>query len=170
MLHHASLNARNPRNVAETLAEMLETSAIRAPSPPFPVQSWFVCYGDAAGSLLEILPWGTVLDQNAPMGVGHDGEMRRHNGSHVLISTPRGIDAIQAIASREGWQCDLVDARLFQVVKVWIENAVLVEFLTPEIEASYRAAFGAAGIASLDSRLRELENSLLADISGISIE
>ena len=51
----------------------------------------------------------------------------------------------------------MVDARLFKVIKVWIENAVLIEFLTPEIASSYVATFGPAGMATLDVRLRELE-------------
>jgi hypothetical protein len=41
--------------------------------------------------------------------------------------------------------------------EVWIEKAVLIEFLTPEIAPSYVAMFGTVGMATLDARLRQLE-------------
>lgn len=70
MLHHASFNARDTQAVAGVLAEMLVATAVRAPSPPFPQGAWFVCLGDDFGSLIEILPCGTVLDQQAPLDIG----------------------------------------------------------------------------------------------------
>ena len=72
MLHHVSFNARDPKNVARVLAEMLAGTIVRAPSPPFPIGSWFVCYGDSSGSFLEILPWSTVLDPDMKFGFSVD--------------------------------------------------------------------------------------------------
>jgi hypothetical protein len=162
MLFHASFNARDPKKVAHVLAEITESTAILAPSPPFPEGSWFACYGDDDGSLLEVLPWGTTLDQEAPRGVGHDADMRRRSGSHVLVKTQRSMEDVQAIAKREGWHSEVIDARLFKVLKVWIENAALVEFLTPETAGLYRSTFGTTGIAALDGKLRALESALKA--------
>ncbi|MER9411470.1 MULTISPECIES: hypothetical protein [unclassified Mesorhizobium] len=165
MLHHASFNARDPQAVASVLAEMLVATAVRAPSPPFPEGAWFVCLGDDFGSLIEILPCGTVLDQQAPLGIGFDPNMRLRSGSHVLLSTPNSTETIQGIAARMGWHSELIDARLFKVLKVWVEDETLVEFLTPEVAPLYRARFGWGGMATLDAKLRELESQMAAALA-----
>ncbi|MGE0241600.1 MAG: hypothetical protein AB7F09_16985 [Parvibaculaceae bacterium] len=157
MLHHASFNVRHPASVAGILAEMLVATALRAPSPPFPPDSWFVLYGDEAGSFIEILPWGAILMPEARFGVGQDGAMRPHAGSHVLLSTPRSEDEIRALAESQGWLVQLVDARLFTVLKVWIDNTTLIELLTPAMRSAYVRTFGSQGLASLDGKLRALE-------------
>lgn len=157
MLHHASFNVRQPGSVAKILAEMLAATALRAPSPPFPDDSWFVLYGDSAGSFIEILPWGAILTPDARFGVGQDEEMRAYAGSHVLLSTPNSEAKIEALAAGAGWRTQLVDARLFKVLKVWIDNATLIELLTPAMTAAYIETFGSAGMASLDGKLRRLE-------------
>lgn len=157
MLHHASFNARDPETAARTLVGMLDATLIRAPSPPFPAGSWFVCYGDEGGSFLEVLPWGHTVDPDAPFGIGFDGAMRERAGSHVLVGTPRTIAEVEAAAAAAGWRCQVVDARLFKVVKVWVENTILVELLPAEVAGIYRETFGTAGLPSLDAKLRRLE-------------
>jgi hypothetical protein len=59
----------------------------------------------------------------------------------MAIGTARDAAAIQAIAAREGWSskiCRRGDA--FGVIEVWIDGCQLVEVLTPEMQAEYRAA------------------------------
>jgi hypothetical protein len=75
----------------------------------------------------------------------------------VLVSTPLPVGAIETAAAGQGWRCELVDARLFKVLKVWIDNAVLIEFLPPELAPAYLATFGTPGLATLDRKLRDLE-------------
>jgi hypothetical protein len=157
MLHHASFNARHPENVARVLAEMIDARVIRAPSPPFPDGSWFVCCGDEAGSYVEVIPWGHVLDPAGRFGVGIDADMRPRTGSHMLLGTPHAFEQIREAAARADWRCEIADAGLFKVVKVWIENAVLIELLPPEMAPAYFATFASAGIATLDAKLREVE-------------
>jgi hypothetical protein len=157
MLHHASFNVRDPATVAKTLAEMLAATAIRAPSPPFPHGSWFVLYGDEAGSFIEILPWGAVLTPDARFGVGEDEAMRPYAGSHVLLSTPHGEEKIRGLAEGAGWLVQLVDARLFKVLKIWIDKTTLVELLTPAMRQAYVETFGREGLACLNGKLRALE-------------
>jgi hypothetical protein len=157
MLHHASLNARHPHKAARILAEMAGAAVVQAPSPPFPVDSWFVCYGDDGGSFVEVIPWGKVLDPDARFGIGEDLEMRPRSGAHVLVSSNRSLETIQTIAAREGWRSQVIDTRLFKVVKVWVENTVLIEFLPAELSAAYLETFNAVGLATLDGKLRALE-------------
>ena len=127
--------------------------------------AWFICLGDDYGSLIEILPCGTVLDQKAPLGIGFDPNMRLRSGSHVLLSTPNSTDIIQGIAARMGWHSELVDARLFKVLKVWVKIWSGVEFLTPEIAPLYRATFGWGGMAKLNVKLRDLESEMAAALA-----
>jgi hypothetical protein len=160
MLHHVSFNAHDPAHVARVLAEMIGAQAIRAPSPPFPESAWFVCYGDEQASLLEILPWGTVQDLDVPGGIGFDAELRPRSGAHALVGGSRPADDVLAIAERAGWRAKLVNAGPFAFVKVSVENALVIEVLTPEHAPRYLEMFGTAGIARLDDQLRALESSL----------
>lgn len=162
MLHHVSFNALKPDHVSRVLAELLGAVAIRAPAPPFPSGSWLVCSGDDRGSLLEVMPWGAVREPAAPSGAGHDPEMRRHSGTHLLLATPHTVDAVLAIAAREAWPAETGDAGLFRFTKVWIEGAFLIELLSPEHAAAYVAAFNGEGLASLNHKLRQVEAALAA--------
>jgi hypothetical protein len=160
MLHHVSFNAHNPQLVAHVLAEMLGVKAIRAAAPPFPDGTWFVVYGDAQGSLIEVLPWNSVLDPDAPGGSRDDLAMRERTGNHVLLRTHRTIEAIVSIAAIHGWRATLTDAGFFKFIKVWVEDTFLVEMMTPEQATEYIATFGSEGLATLDGKLRELEAAL----------
>lgn len=161
MLHHMSFNAKDPARVSSVLAEFLGTTAIRAPSPPFPDGAWFVCWGDEQASLVEVLPWGAINDPDAA-GLAFDSEMRSRSGSHVLASGTRPASEVVAIAEREGWRAKIVNAGPFGFVKVFVENAFVFEVLTPEYRDDYVRLFGAAGITTLDAKLRQLESSLSA--------
>lgn len=157
MLHHISMNARDPRHVAEQLGYMLAAKVVRAPRPPFPINTWFVCLGDENGTLLEILPWGEVRDPNGRGGIAHDDNMRPHSGWHVLISTHTPLEHVVAVASQEGWHYEQADAGIFQFVKVWIENGVLIEVMSAPQSAAYMQAFNAQGLVTLDAKLRAME-------------
>src|SRR4029453_8034278 len=140
----------------------MDATPLRAPSPPFPTGAWFVVAGDSHGSLIELLPWGNVLDPEARGGMRRDSEMRPRSGSHVLASTPLSVDLVMAIAAREGWRVALTDAALFRFIKIWPEDSFCVELLTPQQLPAYLAAFGATGLATLDAKLRDLEHKIAA--------
>ncbi|MEO6340515.1 MAG: hypothetical protein ABIO39_10785, partial [Caulobacteraceae bacterium] len=54
----------------------------------------------------------------------------------------RGIDEIEQIARREGWDCYVCDRTDFNVLELWIENRFMVELLPPAFAASYLAFTG----------------------------
>lgn len=159
MLLHSSYVVRDPQQVAGGLARMLLARSLRAPSPPFPPGSWFVTLGDCNGSLLELLPWGSVFDPNV-RGMAHDAEMRSYSGSHVLMSTPRTSEEVIELARELSWRAQVVETGLFELIKVWVENRVLIEFLTPEQFPRYAAHFGLLGREQLADKLAELEAQL----------
>jgi hypothetical protein len=136
------------------------STAVRAPSPPFPDGSWFVCYGDAQGSLIEVLPWGIVLDPLMNGGMDHDDQMRNRSGFHVLVKTPLDVGTVLALAAREDWRARIADERGFKVIKIWIENTFLIELMTPDMAEAYSAMYGAKGMPLLDERLRFIEMAL----------
>jgi hypothetical protein len=146
MLHHASFNAREPDKVGRVLAEMLGAVAIRAPTPPFPMNSWLVCFGDDRGSLIEVMPWGAVREPASAGGVGHDGGMRGYSGSHLLVTTAHSPAHVIAMAQREGWQAEPGSAGLFHFTKVWIENTFLFEIMTSEQASAYATTFKRRGL------------------------
>ncbi|OWJ66760.1 hypothetical protein [Inquilinus limosus] len=165
MLLHMSFNAADPEDAARTLAAMLAATPVRAPTPPFPAGSWFVCAGDARGSYLEIIPWGHVFQPEAPFSLGRDPAMRPHGGAHVLCATPLPAPWVHALAARKGWRSEVVDTGLFRILKVWTGDGFLVEMLPPEFAADYRAVFDARGLPELDAVLRRLETALAAQLA-----
>jgi hypothetical protein len=162
MLHHVSFAAENPAVTAQVLAGMLAATTIRAPSPPFPQDAWFVCLGDAHGSYLEVLPRGHVFDPQARSGLRPDDAPPVFTASHLLVSTPFSAAEIGAMAAAAGWRSETADTRLFQVFKIWVENTVLIEFLPPEMREAYVQTFGGAGVTKLDARLRRVEGAAAA--------
>lgn len=141
MIHHISIAARDPKRVADVLAELLGGQAF--PFPPAPGGFVTVCDDDYA-TLVEVYPIDTVMtpgegDQDvqftqapAPQGF---------IANHVAISVGVDETTIMAIAEREGWRvlsCDR--GGLFKVVELWIENRILFELLTPDMAKGYLAA------------------------------
>jgi hypothetical protein len=160
MLHHISFSARQPEIVAKGVAKLLDCTALRAPCPPFPTGSWFVCLGDAFGTLLEVLPWGHVQDKERGGVKSVDDLMRDQSSTHILIQTPRSTSQVETIANEEGWDCLPASAGFFDFTKVWVEGTFLIEIMTPEQATSYTANFGTKGMPDLDSKLRELERAM----------
>ena len=67
--------------------------------------------------------------------------------------------------TREGLRAAPTDTGLFQFIKVWVEDALLVELLTPQQIAAYQSAFGPSGVRTLDARFREIEQTLARKLS-----
>jgi hypothetical protein len=157
MLHHASFAVGDPATVAKVLAGMLAATPVRAPTPPFPDGAWFVCLGDEPGSYLEVLPRGHVFDPDARFGLRPQADQPALTAAHLLVGAPFSAVELSAMAVAAGWTAEIADTRLFRVLKVWVENTVLLELLPPEMGDAYRRTFNAAGMDTLDGRLRRLE-------------
>jgi hypothetical protein len=165
MLHHMSFGVRDPGHVAAVLAELMGATAVKAPTPPFPFGAWMVCLGDDRGALLELLPLTTVFDPEAPLGVRQTDVPAGRSASHVLVSSPLTQEAIQFVASREGWRAQQVDTGMFRIIKMWVEDVFLVEFLAKGEAGRYVDAFGTAGLPTLDRKFRDLEVSMAQALS-----
>jgi hypothetical protein len=139
MLHHISIAAANPQHVAAVLAELWQGRAY--PFPMYP-NAYIAFASDAHGTAIEVYPLGHELqpgDPNLP-DLQPQADTHRFTATHVAMSVPLNQAQIEVIAQQEGWQTHVGDrGPFFQVVELWVENAVLLELLTPEMAARYEA-------------------------------
>jgi hypothetical protein len=153
MINHISIAANEPEKVANVLAELWGGMVI--PFPPAP-GSWMVLANDGKGTGVEIIPTGTVLvpGEGMPPEEGFEADTlteeyeakfvptqnpARYVATHLNISTHLGVGELKAIGAREGWRtlvCNRGEG-LFQLVEMWIDNAFMLEVMTPEQTARY---------------------------------
>jgi hypothetical protein len=139
MIFHASIPAREPERVAAVIAEIWGGQSFRF--PPWP-GAWVAMAGDARASTVEVYP------HTLPIAPGTGTEMARPHPDpaprpytcfHMAIATERSVDEILAIGAREGWRAVTCSrGGLFDVVELWLENSLLVEVLTPEMQHDYQ--------------------------------
>ncbi|MGE0283474.1 MAG: hypothetical protein AB7P20_23055 [Rhizobiaceae bacterium] len=106
------------------------------------------------------MPATSVFDPDAPLGIRQRPARFEPVTAHVLVSAAVDGHSIQAAATREGWRTQEVETGLFRIIKLWIDGNVLVEFLAKGDADRYIETFGAAGLASLEGKLRHLEKQL----------
>jgi hypothetical protein len=144
MIHHVSLPALEPARVAGVLSELLEGRVY-----PFAgAGGYLVVSGDADGTAIEVVAADVAL-------VPGDGErqVRFERGAvlegahpfHMLLSVPVGREVVEAVGAREGWRTrhfwrgSQAHPRDFELIELWLENRTMLEVLTPEMVAGYRA-------------------------------
>lgn len=142
MIHHLSVSARDPNAVADFFAELI--GGVSVDFPPNP-GSRMVFKADGKGTAVEIYPAGTVMVPNGEPGsiflqnppeTGVPGPER--SPTHFAVSVDHSAETIHAMAQARGWDCFVCDrGGHFHVVEVWIENAWLVEALTPAFAEEY---------------------------------
>lgn len=150
MLFHMSIAAHDPRHVAEVLAELIGGCAF--PFPPVSDDGWIAMCDDASRTSVEVYPLGTVL-READGDADAYGELSgqdRFTPSHGAVGTTLTIDAVFAIAAREGWPAKYRKrGGMFGVVELWIEGRQMFEILTPEMQAEYLATMTQKGWRAL---------------------
>jgi len=147
MIFHLSIDADDPMRVAAVIARLWRGEVL--PFPPVAQGSVIVMAGDHRNSAIEIYPRGTELhpaegdaDAEARAAVSPSG----HSATHAAIATPLGQAEVMALAAAEGWQAKYRKrGGRFGVVEVWLENRLMIEVLTPEMQAEYLASMTPAG-------------------------
>ena len=147
MIFHLSIDADDPARTAAALARIWDCEAL--PFPPAGDAAWVVLADDGRGSAIEVYPRGAVLEP----GPG-DTDVQGHvaepaaalSATHVAVATPLGEADVHAIAAAEGWR-SVTHWRgdMFRVIEVWVDNRLLVEVLTAEMQAQYVRALSATG-------------------------
>jgi len=141
MLFHVSIDADDPKHVAEVFAEIWKGRAI--PFPPVAVGSWMALAGDDRNNLIEVYPRGTELVErpgDADSEGVDGGAPRPHSPTHLAIGTEMTTDEVLALAKREGWPAKYRKrGGAFGVIELWVEGWRMVEVLTPEMQQEYLA-------------------------------
>lgn len=138
MLYHVSISAYEPARVAEVLARIWGGEA--HPFPPLE-GAYVALAGDDRGTLIEVHPFGIDMVPGATeTSYARNPDADRHSTSHQAIGTNLSEDAVVAIAQGEGWQARRCNRGPFEVIEVWLENRILIEVLTPEMQRQYLAA------------------------------
>ena len=147
MIFHLSIAADDPARVARVVAELWGGKA--RVFPPVGKGSAVATAGDGVGTTLEIYARGTELvpakgDADAYAEINPNAP--RRTATHIAMATRLSQQQVFAIAEREGWLAKYRKrGGLFGVIELWLENAVLAEVLTPEMQAEYSALWSQGG-------------------------
>lgn len=141
MLLDASIPARHPAAVAGFIAELWGTEAV--PLPPVPGR-FVALAADGTGAGLEVLPVGLGRERTwhgtATGPVSGTGTA----GTRLAVGTALDEAEVHLAAGMRGWQSRRAlrsaNGRDWRVIEVWVEERLLVEVLTPEMQAEFRAA------------------------------
>jgi len=141
MIFHISIDADDPPRVAAAIARLWRGEVFAF--PPIAQGSLIVLAGDHRNSALEVYPRGTELH---PVEGDADAEGRRggaqgHGAVHFAIATHLSEEEVLALAAEEGWPAKRRKrGGMFGVIELWIENRLMVEALTPQMQAEYLAS------------------------------
>jgi hypothetical protein len=143
MIHHVSISARDPKHVADVLAELMKGRAY--PFPGGVADSFMAVSGDEYGSMIEVYP------ENVALVPGRDDKQvhAAHDATpgyvpfHLLLSVPGDRATVERIGEREGWRTQYFgrgapgQPPAFHVIEFWLENRIMVEVATPDMLAEY---------------------------------
>lgn len=141
MIFHNSIPVDNPQLVAEVIAEIWGGKAEAFRFPPWP-GAWVAIAGDDRSTTLEVYPREQTMapgEGDAPAWACVDENPSQHVAFHVATMTPKTEAEVLAIAERVGWRAvHVARGDFFDVIEVWVENRLLIEVLTPEMQADYK--------------------------------
>jgi hypothetical protein len=144
MIHHVSIPAREPRHVAEVLAELMGGKC----HPFGPLEGAFMATsGDEHGTMIEVYPERATLDIPASDDQVVFGENKVPPNTwpfHALLSVPLEPDEIERIGTREGWRAKTFGRGMqgqkpfFHVIEFWLENRLMIEVVSPAMAREYQ--------------------------------
>ena len=156
MIHHVSIPARDPKHVADVLAELMNGKAY--PFPGSIANSFMAVSGDMHGTMIEVYPEtlalkrGSADDEQVMAATVQPPSMYPF---HVLVSVPTDRDTVQRIGDREGWRTKVFgrgapgQKPVFHIFEFWIENALMLEVATPDMVAEYAEAIQPARLDAM---------------------
>jgi hypothetical protein len=144
MIHHVSIPAHDPRQVAEVLAELMEGRAYPF-SGPLP-GAYMAVSGDPHGTMIEVYQEDVTLlpgDGDLQVVFNRGASAYQSGPVHILLSVPRSKDEIQAIGDRVGWRTRYFgrgrpgQPAVFHLFELWVENRFMVEVAPCGVASEY---------------------------------
>jgi hypothetical protein len=137
MIFHFSIAADDPKRTATMLAELWRGEAF--PFPMLGKGSWVAHAGDDQRSTIEVYPRDVALYPAERFGDLREESVPRHVPFHAAVATPLGIEEVEEIGKRYGCQTRVCQrGPWFRVIEFWVDNALMLEMLTPEMQQEYR--------------------------------
>ena len=137
MIFHISIAADDPKRTATMLAELWRGEAF-----PFPMvgkESWVAMAGDDRRSTIEVYPRDMALYPTERAGEERYEPVSRNGPFHAAVATPLNIDEIEEIGREYGCHTSLCQrGPWFRVVEFWVDNCLMLEMLTPEMQDEYQ--------------------------------
>ena len=161
MIFHFSIAADDPKRTAMMFAELWKGEAF--PFPMVSTGSWVAHAGDDRRSTLEVYPRDLAFYPSEGAGEERREPVSRHNAFHAAVATPLSIEEVEEIARRYNCHTSLCNrGGWFQVIELWVDNAQMIEMLTPQMQAddprqvtrdNWRAMLESRGLAAADQSL-----------------
>ena len=138
MIFHISISADDPKRTATMLAELWRGEAF-----PFPMVgkgSWVAHAGDDRRSTIEVYPRDMAMYPTERAGEERYEPVSRHGPFHAAVATPLSIEEVEEIGRKYGCHTSLCQrGPWFRVVEFWVDNCLMLEMLTPEMQAEYQS-------------------------------
>jgi hypothetical protein len=138
MIFHFSIGADDPKRTATMLAELWRGEAFYFPMVG--QGSWVAFAGDDRGSTVEVYPRDLAFYPGEGPGEQRNEPVSRHGPFHAAVATPLSIQEVEEIGRRYGCRTSLCQRGAFRVIEVWVDNALMLEMLTPEMQQEYLRA------------------------------
>ena len=137
MIFHISISADYPKRTATMLAELWRGEAF-----PFPMVgkgSWVAMAGDDRRSTIEVYPRDMAIYPTDRAGEERYEPVSRHGPFHAAVATPLSIEEVEEIGRKYCCHTSLCQrGPWFRVVEFWVDNCLMLEMLTPEMQAEYQ--------------------------------
>jgi hypothetical protein len=137
MIFHFSIAADDPKRTAQMLAELWRGEAL--PFPMLGQGSWVAHAGDDRRSTIEVYPRDVALYLGERFGDLREQATPRNGPFHAAVATPLTIEEVEEIGRRYGCQTRVCQrGPWFRVIEFWVDNALMLEMLTPEMQQEYQ--------------------------------
>ena len=148
MIFHFSISADDPKRTATMFAELWRGQPFYFPMVG--KGSWIAHAGDDRRTTIEVYPRNLAFYPNES-GEGHQRNepVSRHGPFHAAVGTPLSIEEVEEIGRRYACHTILCNRGPFRVIEFWVDNAQMVEMLTPEMQEEYQRSVTPDGFRAM---------------------
>ena len=94
---------------------------------------------DDRRSTIEVYPRNLAFYPAADeQGEQRSEPVSRHGPFHAAVATPLSIEEVEEVGRRYGCHTVLCQRGPFRVIEYWVDTALMLEMLTPEMQEEYR--------------------------------